>query len=823
VPTGFRTASLPVTSQPPRPSWTGVGLGLLAVAITVRSLGAEAVTPSADSRFAVEKVDETPSFQRHVAPLLGRLGCNSRSCHGSFQGRGGFRLSLFGYDFQQDHTALTEQKGDEGQLRVDVREPEASLILLKPILVRDHEGGRRFAEDSWQYRLLHRWVEAGARRESPQRLQHLEVQPREIVFAEAGQTAKLQVVATWDDGTREDVTCLCRFQVNDDGVAAIDGDGQVKALTAGDTHVVAFYDNGTAVTDVLLPYRPASAPLPAAASRIDQLIQQKLEKLGLDISPLSGDTEFLRRVRIDLTGTLPSPDEVRTFLADTTAGKRSRKIDELLNSPEYAAWWANRFCDYWGNHPQRQGDGQVGQQVADQWYHWVRARLEENTPYDQLVARVMLANGRESSTTSYAEYAAEMSSYFRENETADFSRRETMPHYWARSNLQKPEDRAIDVAHAFLGLRLHCAQCHKHPYDRWTQQDFQGFANLLRGVRYGVAPDSAEDYQRLAKAVGIGSPPAQGANVTRELIDQAQQGRTIPFREVYAENTVTGEQVVILGERQPVGEAGADPRQVIYEWIRREDNAYFVAAIVNRVWAAYFHRGLVDPPDDLNAANPASHRQLLDELCRGFVDHGYDLKWLHRQIANSETYQRTWRPTGNNANDSRNYSHSIARRLPAEVVYDALAQSSAADDQIEQVRHDLTRRAIGRLSLLMTGTYAMRVFGKPDRLVACDCERNDEITLLQFVFLQNDPLVYQRLDQSGWLKRVQDRAAQQQLQTEEQRAGVVEEAYLRTLNRLPDDAERQRALDYLRDEPNPADGARDLLWALWNTKEFLLR
>jgi hypothetical protein len=799
---------------------TGLALFLtLALAAPSR---ADDVQAPVHARFADSGTREAPDFQRHVVPLLGRLGCNGRACHGSFQGQGGFRLSLFGYDFAKDHHALTQGVGSTGGRRVNQSKPTTSLVLAKPLRELPHRGGQRFKQGSWEHHLLFRWIESGSRGVGePARLVGLDVTPQEIVLEKPGAVQPLRVVARWDDGTSEDVTCLCRYQTNDDSVAEVDGEGKVKAVGKGDTHVIVFYDNGVTSVPILLPFTGRTGdryPAVSAPTRIDQLVVARLKKLGVVPSERCSDEEFLRRVSLDLTGTLPTPGEVEKFLADTLADKRAHKIDELLDSPAYAAWWANYFCDITGNSRFRQSEGRIGQQLAVQWYSWLYRRLRDNVPYDRIVEGMLVATGRRAGE-SYDDYAMQMSAYFRDGAPADFSLRETMPYFWSRENVGKPEEKALSFAHSFLGLRLQCAECHKHPFDRWTQNDFKQLASLFAGVTYGVAPSSQDAYGRLARATGTAARGNQGAPITPELLALAQEGKTIPWRELYVDagKVPVGRPVALLGSTVHL-KRGEDPRAAVMQWLRRRDNPYFARALVNRIWANYFHCGLIDPGDDLNLANPPSNGELLDYLTEDFVTSGCDLKRLHRQITGSLTYQRSWKPNETNENDRRNFSRFIPRRMPAEVLYDALKQATVADDQLRAVRHDLDRRAIGHLSTGLTGTYAMRIFGKPDRLLDCDCERSNKPTLLQGIFLQNDPLIHLRLQESGWLKELAQQNSEGKLDVE----AAVRQAYLRTLSRPPSADEVTRARTHITEAGTAVEGIEDLLWALLNSKEFVL-
>ena len=770
-------------------------LWLLALVVSAKE--ARLVAPASD-RFAEAGTQEVPDFQKHVVPLLSRIGCNGRACHGSFQGQGGFQLSLFGYDFQADHRALSK--------RVDTGAPEKSLILAKPLRETDHEGGKRIERDSWQHHLLRRWVLQGGKKKATRKLKRLIVSPDEIVFQRAGEPRQVRVLAEWMDGALEDVTCLSRFQVNDDSVATIDKDGLLKSGSPGDTHVVAFYDNGVAAIPVLSPMAPGR---PAMSSRmpIDQHIENKLAKLGIQSSGICTDEEFLRRVSIDLTGTLPAPKEVAAFLADNSARKRSRKIGELLDRPAYAAWWANKLCDYTGNNPNQQAD--VGQEQAVHWYQWIHARLQRNMPYDALVANIVMATSR-APGASYGDYVKEMSSYFRRENPGDFARRETMPHYWSRRTLQKPADKALAFAHSFLGLQLQCAQCHKHPFDQWSKGDFQEFTRFFEPIRFGVAPDGVAKHQQLAR---VSNGQMRGGMMMRmgmEMLGLAEDGGVVPWREVYLTKNQYS-RLDLLGHGEVDLKPDDDPRKALMDWMRNPKNPFFARAFVNRVWANYFGTGIINPPDDLNLANPPSNGPLLQYLEDGFRQSGYDMKWLHREIVSSDAYQRSWLPNESNANERRNFSRMLPRRLPAEVIYDALAQATAADDAMIHVRTNLARRAIGHLSMRMAGTYAMNTFGKPARSTNCDCERNAKTSLLQILFLKNDPILRNRLSESGWLHDLGDFSDEE----------LIKQAYLRILARYPEPIELARCRKHLK-ETTRREAMEDILWALLNTKEFLM-
>ena len=729
-------------------------------------------------RFAPSDVSEEPSFQRHVGPLFGRLGCNGRSCHGSFQGRGGFRLSLFGYDFKADHEALV--KGDKPRVSID--SPLDSLILTKPTSEERHEGGERYKPDSWEYNVFRRWVESGAKfdpAKDQQKLVRLEVIPSEILFSKAGETVQLKAIAVWPDGTREDVTPLCRFVSNSEQVGKITETGVVTATEPGDTHVVVSYDNAVVPVPVIRPVSDKFGdkyPQVATFNKVDELVIQKLRKLGVVPSDLSSDAEFLRRVSLDLTGTLPTPVEVEAFLADNSPQKRATKIDELLASPAYAAWWTTKLCDYTGNNDRALNNLMPVQgSPAQGWYDWIYKRVAENASYDKIIEGIVMARSRKEGQ-SYADYCKEMSEIYHPNSEKKFADLEGMPYYWGRNNLRQPEERAIGFAYSFLGIRIQCAQCHKHPFDQWSKDDFDAFKGFFSRVAFRPqgAPDkeSQEQYKEILAKLEIKTDPKMGGNdIRRALPEKLKAGLTVPFGELYVmapqpprrpnnnnpnrkgQPTPQAKARILGGEDININEV-ADARAPLMDWLRSKDNPYFARAFVNRVWANYFNVGIVQPADDLSLANPPSNKPLLDYLSAGFIEHSFDIKWLHREILNSRTYQLTWQPNETNAKDERNFSRAVPRRLPAEVAYDAVQMATASDAKAATMRADLKGRAIAipGASAQNQGNragnagFALTVFGRNIRESNCDCDRSMEASLLQTVFLQNDNQVLTQIN-----------------------------------------------------------------------------
>lgn len=747
----------------------------------------EKITAPIYERFAPEGqgesaagLGEVPDFQKHVTPLFGRLGCNGRACHGSFQGQGGFQLSLFGYDFEADYGALLE----DGAARVDLDDKLESLILTKPVDADMHEGGQRFEKDGWEYWVLRRWIESNAPFEAEEvhQLKRLEVTPKELIFTGADQQQQLRVVAHWEDGTREDVTCLSRFTTNDGAVAKIDEDGRVLSGEAGDTHVVVSYDKAVVPIPVLQPVTTkhgSAYPQIATETTVDELVVEKLRKLGILPSAVCSDEEFLRRASLDVTGTLPAPEEVLEFLADRSPDKRTQKIEALLSRPGYAAQWTTFLCDMTGNN-EDQLRNFLPQRVnpLDHWYQWIYQRVEDNVPYDELVEGIVAAQSRHEGE-SYAEYCEEMSEICRDSSGKKFADRPGLVYYWARNNFRSPEDRAIGFAYSFLGVRIQCAQCHKHPFDQWSKTDFDNFEKLFAPVQARpntMAADAKREYSKMVADLGV-DEKLKGNQLRRKLGDLLEEGQVVPMPELIiakprtngAKNRKNRNAPKVVQAKLLGGEwlsmDGGDVRQDLMQWLRDPENPYFAKAIVNRVWAQYFGVGIVNPADDLNLANAPSNEALLSYLADGFRENGFDLKWLHREILNSDTYQRSWVPNESNQHDKHNFSHSRLRRLSAEATYDAVRMALARDAFSDRARGLEIPRALteagasARQNARDDQSYALRVFGRSVRESNCDCDRSSEPSLLQTIFLANDSAVQKWLSdpKNSWVAQVSEK------------------------------------------------------------------
>lgn len=683
----------------------------------------------------------------------------------------------------------------------------------------------------------------------------------------------MRVAAKFANGLVEDVTGLCSFTSRAPDVATVDGDGKVRAAGVGDTALVVRYRAEPAMS-MLVVSRPGSAAFPEVTPQnfIDEHILAKLRRLNIPPSALADDATFLRRLRLDVTGQLPTPQEVREFLADADPHKRAKKIDQLLNEPGYAALWTLKFCDILGATDFGvYADGLEQQFEAPRFQAWIRARLEENLPYDQFAERILTATSREGRTLEEwgAELVALQAGYATPRTDLDvYAKRKTLDVYWQRRAANGVTG-TLQVAHAFLGLRLECAQCHRHPHDVWQQSDLLSFANFFMRVRtVGFQGDTekklpeqaalfkkyseegkrlTEEAKKLKETKGKEPGAAKGETLQREIREMERRGRylseEVARRLLHSEifhrtdkdtarsfasvtsplGSQSSKEYRLLGESQPVEIADdEDPRRKVAEWLRRPDNPFFAKAIVNRVWAHYFGRGIIDPPDDLSPLNPPTHPELLDALCRDFIERGYNLKELHRTILSSRTYQQSSLATPDNERDRANYASFPLLRLPAEVLLDALNQATGTTENMDmQYYHwpaTLRTVEIAYTPRNPFVTFMIEQFGRPARnsSVQCDCERQSDASMLQVLSLANHPRVRQKIaDPTG-------RVAAVLKSTTDDRARV-EELYLSTLSRLPDGTEVQACLKYVQAAAASEAGWQGVMWSLLNTREFLLR
>jgi hypothetical protein len=791
------------------------------------------LSPSATAAHPVD-------FERHLMGLFGRMGCNAASCHGSFQGKGGFRLSLFGYDPQMDYLALTR---DVLGRRINPVDPDQSLILLKATGQIDHGGGRRFDRDSWQYHMIRDWIVQGATwHPGSGTITGLAISPPECAFPRSGQKMSLRVKARFTDGTDEDVTSLCEFRVNDDGVASVTPEGEVKGVRAGDTVVVVSYRGQVKPVRVLVSREvPPGFQYPnlPETNYIDREVVAKLRRLNIVPSGPADDAEFLRRVTIDTIGNLPSPDEVRAFLADKGPDKRARKIDQLLAHPLHAALWATKFCDITGNNTALLEQPQDAR--SQMWYDWIRKRIAENRPYDEIVHGILCATSRDGlPPEDWVRQVKTIDEAAVKGETRAYAERVSLDLFWRR---QAKGAITLDqwgekTAAAFMGIRLECAQCHKHPFDRWTQRDYRAYANIFGQVRYDSSPDAKkcideENAERRKNVQGKGKRPVLP-----------------PVREVYVLHTGKVASLPDPESKRPLPPKALggpeinlkqqDGRVALFEWLRSPDNPYFARSFVNRIWGHYFGVGLVDPVDNFALGNPPSNEKLLDELAQDFIRNRFNIRHMERTILSSRVYQLSSAPNETNRLDHNNYSHSFVRPMMAEVVVDVLDTALGVGEALG-TKGELPRgrRAIEvGASRVPNGnlSYAFRIFGRPPRTSACDCERGADPALSQVLYRMNDPAVLAKFRVSKASGRLHELAMSKKTDAE-----VLDELFLATLTRHPTPAERKSFEEYratkVKSAKTPVAGKKgnasaaqrerealfeDTLWALINTREFIL-
>jgi hypothetical protein len=694
------------------------------------------------------------NFANDVEPLLTRHGCNAGGCHGRASGQNGFKLSLLGFDPGFDHSAIVSEARGR---RIFPAAPARSLLLLKPTGQVPHGGGKRFEVDSETYQVLLRWIVQGAPVGDPAapRLKRLEVVPGPRVLGRQARQ-QLAVLAHYSDGSTRDVTRQAQYQSNETGIAAVDEDGLVRTLDqAGDAALMTRYLGQVAVFRATIPLdKPAAAFTFPCANFIDELALAKWKQLRLVPSDLCTDSEFVRRVTLDLCGKLPAPDEVRAFLADRRPDRRARLIDRCLDSPDYAAFFALRWGSILRNSPKKGGlDERATYAFAD----WMKDMIARNRPYDEFVRGILTATG-------------------------DWEEAPPMNWYWQMSDdaLHQP---TADCAQVFLGLRLQCARCHHHPYERWGQDDYYGLAGFFARLR--------------SKPLGDGNEIAifpDRVNTTDEV--HPRTGQPI------APKLLDGPVLNVPPEE--------DPRVKLVDWMVRPDNPFFARALCNRMWSYLMGRGLVDPVDDMRETNPPSNPELLDALARDFVAHHFDVKHLLCTICNSRTYQLSSVPNASNARDRQNHARYYARRLMAEVLLDGLDQACGTRTEFNKVRQGT--RAVG-LPHDGFDSFFLTVFNRPERITACECARSGGASLPQVLHLANSSEVEDKI-------AADDGRVARLINTKVPTEKAVEELYLAALARYPTAEERQVVAEMLKGR-EPKRVLEDLLWSLLNSREFL--
>jgi hypothetical protein len=652
----------------------------------------------------------------------------------------------------------------------------------------------------------------------------------EYLIVPATTNKPLRVTARFADGSDEDVTAFCDFRVQDDSVAEVGPLGTVTAQRPGDTGLVVSYRGVVKAIRVLVP-APASPgfkfPDVPAANFVDREVAAKLRQLNMVPSGPTTDAEFLRRVTIDTIGTLPTPDEVRAFLVDQSPDKRQLKIEELLAHPLHAALWATKMSDVTGNNTDAlEPPNPFKTRRSQMWHDWLRKRFADNVPYDEMVRGILTATSREGLPVSeWIERQKKLDAELEAGWDSHYADRETLDLFWRRQQAVPLEQWGEKVAAAFLGVRLECAQCHKHPTDRWTQVDYRSFANLFQQVSLGASPDSKKELDAInAERKGTGKNNNQ-VNTMRELYvgggvvtggGKGGKGNNRAFKHPETNQPLSAK--ALGGPEIPV-DTGHDAREMLWEWMRSPDNPTFARAFVNRVWAHYFGVGLVDPVDDFSQANPPTNAKLLAELARDFVAHNYDIRHLERTILQSNTYQRSSVPTDSNKFDKVNFARGYVRPMMAEVVVDVLDAAVGVEEQWGNDAPKGRKMIEVGASRVQNGTlsYALRIFGRPPRTTACDCERTFDPALPQTLYRMTDQGVLQKLT-------AKDNRLNLLLKTKKSDDEVLDELFLACLTRLPI-ADERAAFARHRGSASAKNRPfvfQDTLWALINTREFIL-
>jgi hypothetical protein len=703
-------------------------------------------------------------FRPDVMPLLSRAGCNQVDCHGGFRGKGGLKLSLFGADAESDYEAVT--RSGKGR-RINPVEPRQSLLLLKAAGAVQHGGARRLDPDSKDYALLASWIAQGVRWDDARlpKLVALRAGPKEQVLAE-GQSGRPTATAVFSDGAEKEVTGQAVLRPSDPKVIGLGPGGTVKALAPGESTVLVSYMRQPDVCRVIVPRKlPGGFPEVQPLGKIDELVLAKLKKLGLPPAELCADEVFLRRVYLDVIGVLPAADEARTFLADKDPDKRRKLIDRLLQRDEFADFWALKWGDLLkikSEYPSR-----LWPKAVETYYPWLRESIARNEPYDQFVRELLVATG--------SNFRVGPANYFRAVPNKD------------------PQTIAESTALVFMGVRIGCARCHGHPTENWSLDDNLGLAAFFAQVAYKPTSEWKEEIVYL-NPKGVLRHPKTKAAVRPKF----------------------------LGSAAPEIAPGDDPRVCLARWLTAPENPWFAKNIVNRIWFWLLGRGIVHEPDDLRPTNPPENPELLAYLEQELVGHGYDLRHIYRLVLNSRTYQLSSRANPASAGDAIHFSRYYPKRLGAEQLLDAIVAVTGVPDRFSsRIPEPFTNLPPGhRAEQLSDGNIEeapfafLELFGRPPRDTAYEEERCSAPSLRQALYFVNSEHLEGKIATSERLKQL---AAPGKSDAE-----VVEEIYLALLSRPPREPERHTAAEYLAQNKSArAQAVRDLVWAVFNTKEFL--
>ena len=710
----------------------------------------------------VAGVVENPStdFDRQVAPILSKLGCNMGACHASQHGKGGFKLSVFGFEPDADRAAIVR---DRLGRRVELLAPEQSLFLQKPTMQVAHGGGLRLKAESVDYQILKAWLAErapGPNRDVP-KVTKLTVTPARRIGSK-GLTQQLRVEATYSDETKRDVTAWALFDSMDEGALAVTQRGQVRAVGQGQASIMVRFESHAEIANFVMPYKE-SVELAGWKNNnfVDELAEKKFRELGIEPSPLCDDATFVRRVYLDVIGTLPTVEDATNFIKSRDIHKREKLIDRLLGmtgdpsldiyNEQYSAYWTLKWSDLIRNTSNKLGD-------QGMWalHNWVRDSFRANKPIDRFVRELVTGTG--------SIYSNGPANYFRINASAT--------------------DLTESTSQLFLGIRLECAKCHHHPFEKYSQADYYGFAAFF--ARVGTK--NSEEFGLFGREQVV---------VVRESgeVSHPKTGKKMPPTPLGA---------------GPVDHP-LDRRLALADWLTSPDNDYFSRSVVNRYIYYLLGRGLVDPVDDMRSTNPPTNIELLDALSKELVDGGFDLKRLIRSIVSSRLYQLDSQPTQENAADNRFYSHFKVKRLPAEALLDAIDQVTAVQTKFKSL--PLGTRAI-ELPDAEYPNYFLNTFAKPRRASVCECERSPDESLSQALHtLNGDTLASKITDKNGRLMKL--------IADQKEHGEIVAQLYLATLSRLPTEHELAASRDFLADYLTRQECYEDMLWALMNSKQFL--
>lgn len=689
-------------------------------------------------------------FANDVVPILSRYGCNSSGCHGKSEGQNGFKLSVFGFDPAADYESLTQESRGR---RVLPSIPEKSLLLLKASGGVPHGGGVRILRGTDEYRLLRDWIAAGlpqGRAEAPH-VVSIKVTPPEAIMSFRS-TQKLKVTAVYSDGRETDVTKYARFQSNRESIGSVDEFGQVTIQdVAGDVAVMAAYLECNAVFSALVPRNDpaATGTAPAPVNDLDRLVDAKLSKLHIVPSGLCDDATYLRRAYLDLIGRLPSPAEFREFQANTQADKRAKVVEQLFLRPEFADYWALKWSDWL--RVDRQA---LGHKSAYAYYKWIRDSFASNKPMDQFARELVEADGLVADHPAALFYKV----------------------------AKDPGDASAMLSQSLLGVRIECAKCHHHPFDRWSQDDYFGMQAFFVPLSFKQSPRGE---MLLATRNDVTKHPRTGASIFAHP----------------------------LGTAMPEANPDGDRRRVLADWMISPSNPYFASNIANRTWAHFLGRGVVEPVDDVRATNPPSNPELLDRLARHLADSKFDLRELMRFIVASRTYQASTAVNPTNESDEQNYSRALLRRLDAEVLLDAICDATGVPEKFDGM--PAGPRAVQLWDSQVTN-YFLTTTGRPSRNTVCECERVSSPNVAQVLHTLNSPNLEAKFShESGRIAKIVRMHAAD--------GAVIDEIYATFFCRVPTDDERAAAVAHFA-KAGPErrqSAAEDLAWSLMNSLEFI--